>query len=216
MSTEKGTNSSRTAAPETGERPGASEEMPSERVAGADEAAAAQSEAPPAENQESPGDGTVPEDADQLVAALLEARHQAETHWDTVLRTKAELENLRKRAQRDVENAHKYALERFLEELLPIRDSMELGVVAAREENVQVEQVREGVELTLKMLTAALEKFGVEVIDPVGKAFNPEFHQAMSVQEVPGVDSGVVTSVMQKGFVLNGRLVRPALVMVAK
>ena len=158
----------------------------------------------------------IPEDADQLVAALLEARHQAESHWETVLRTQADMENLRKRVQRDVENAHKYGLERFLEELLPIRDSMELGLAATHEDGVSLEQVREGVELTLKMLTGAMEKFGVEVVDPVESPFDPEFHQAMSMQDVPGVESGTVTMVMQKGFVLNGRLVRPALVMVAK
>ena len=158
----------------------------------------------------------IPEDTDQLIAALLEARHQAESHWETVLRTQAEMENLRKRVTRDVENAHKYGLERFLEELLPVRDSMELGLAATHEDGAQVEQLREGVELTLKMLTGTLEKFGVEVIDPIDSAFDPEFHQAMSMQEVQGVESGTVTMVMQKGFVLNGRLVRPALVMVAK
>ena len=147
---------------------------------------------------------------------MLEARHQAESHWETVLRTQAEMENLRKRVARDVENAHKFGLEKFLEELLPVRDSMELGLAAAGEDEADTAQVREGVELTLKMLTSALEKFGVEIVDPVDSAFDPDFHQAMSMQEVPGVESGTVTMVMQKGFVLNGRLVRPALVMVAK
>ena len=177
-----------------------------------------ESEAPMDEGMSdaSPVEADVPEDNDDLVAALLEARHQAESHWETVLRTQAEMDNLRKRVQRDVENAHKYGLERFLEELLPIRDSMELGLVATHEEGAKLEQVREGVELTLKMLTSAMEKFGVEVVDPIEGAFDPEFHQAMSMQEVPGVASGTVTMVMQKGFVLNGRLVRPALVMVAK
>ncbi len=158
----------------------------------------------------------VPEDSEQLIAALLEARHQAESHWETVLRTQAEMENLRKRVARDVENAHKFGLEKFLEELLPVRDSMELGLAAAGENGADTAQVREGVELTLKMLTSALEKFGVEVVDPIDSAFDPDFHQAMSMQEVPDVESGTVTMVMQKGFVLNGRLVRPALVMVAK
>jgi len=158
----------------------------------------------------------VPEDSEQLVTALLEARHQAESHWETVLRTQAEMDNLRKRVARDVENAHKFGLEKFLEELLPVRDSMELGLAAAGEDEADTAQVREGVELTLKMLTSALEKFGVEIVDPVDSAFDPDFHQAMSMQEVPGVESGTVTMVMQKGFVLNGRLVRPALVMVAK
>ena len=202
--------------PETGgERPATESEL-DQAAAGASEEAgngAADASSEAAADDLAAG---IPEDADQLVAALLEARHQAESNWETVLRTQAEMENLRKRVKRDVENAHKYGLERFLEELLPVRDSMELGLTATHEEGAEVEQLREGVELTLKMLTGALEKFGVEVVDPIDSAFDPEFHQAMSMQEVPGVESGTVTMVMQKGFVLNGRLVRPALVMVAK
>ena len=154
-----------------------------------------------------------PEELDGL---LREARVEAKSNWESALRAQAELENLRKRAKRDVENAHKYGLERFLEELLPIRDSMDLGLSAASEAAVDLDSVREGVALTLKMLDGAMEKFGIEEINPMGAAFNPEFHQAMSMQEVEGAESGTVTMVMQKGYVLNGRLVRPALVMVAK
>lgn len=153
---------------------------------------------------------------EELAEMLREARIEAKTNWDNALRAQAELENLRKRAQRDVENAHKYGLERFLEELLPIRDSMELGLSSASEEGVDSSSVREGVELTLKMLVGVMDKFGIEEVNPMGAAFDPEFHQAMSMQEVDGVESGTVTMVMQKGYVLNGRLVRPALVMVAK
>ena len=153
---------------------------------------------------------------ESLTRRLEEAEAQAKAHWDSVLRTQAELENLRKRSQRDVENAHKFGLERFIAELLPIRDSMELGLSAASEEGVDPESVREGVELTLKMLNGALEKHGIEEINPVDAVFDPEAHQAMSVQEVDGIESGTVTMVMQKGFRLNGRLLRPALVMVAK
>ena len=153
---------------------------------------------------------------EELAEQLREARTEAKTNWDNALRAQAELENLRKRAQRDVENAHKYGLERFLEELIPIRDSMELGLTAASEEGVDASSVRKGVELTLKMLIGVMEKFGIEEVNPIETAFDPEFHQAMSMQEVEGVESGTVTMVMQKGYVLNGRLVRPALVMVAK
>ena len=153
---------------------------------------------------------------EQLAELLREAKFEAKTNWDNALRAQAELENLRKRAQRDVENAHKYGLERFLEELLPIRDSMELGLSAALEEGVDSSSVRAGVELTLKMLIGVMDKFGIEEVNPMAAAFDPEFHQAMSMQEVDGVESGTVTMVMQKGYVLNGRLVRPALVMVAK
>ena len=154
--------------------------------------------------------------AEELSGLLRNAKAEAKSNWESALRAQAELENLRKRAKRDVENAHKYGLERFLEELLPIRDSMELGLSASSEGEADLKSVREGVALTLKMLDGALEKFGIEEINPTAAAFDPEFHQAMSMQEVEGVESGTVTMVMQKGFVLNGRLVRPALVMVAK
>ena len=153
---------------------------------------------------------------EELAEQLRVVRTEAKTSWDNALRAQAELENLRKRAQRDLENAHKYGLERFLEELLPIRDSMELGLTAASEEGLDPASMREGVELTLKMLVGVMEKFGIEEVNPLEASFNPEFHQAMSMQEVEGVESGTVTMVMQKGYVLNGRLVRPALVMVAK
>ena len=163
------------------------------------------------------GQGIEPDlSPEELAEKLREARIEVQTNWENALRAQAELENLRKRAQRDVENAHKYGLERFLEELLPIRDSMELGLSAASEEGVDPASVREGVELTLKMLDGAMEKFGIEEVNPMEAAFDPEFHQAMSMQEVDGVEAGTVTMVMQKGYVLNGRLIRPALVMVAK
>lgn len=153
---------------------------------------------------------------EQLLEKLRETQTAASANWDSALRAQAELENLRKRAQRDVENAHKYGLERFVEELLPIRDSMELGLSAASEDGVELSSVREGVALTLKMLDGAIAKFGIEEINPLDETFNPEFHQAMTMQEVDGVASGTVTMVMQKGYLLNGRLVRPALVIVAK
>ena len=105
----------------------------------------------------------MPDDPEALAAALLEARGDVESTREALLRTRAELENLRKRAQRDVENAHKFGLEKFLEELFPIRDSMELGLAASVEQGAQVDQLTEGIELTLKMLTGAMEKFGVEV-----------------------------------------------------
>lgn len=153
---------------------------------------------------------------EELAQALQIAREEAEKHWESVLRVRAEIENLRKRSQRDIEHAHKYGLERFVEELLPIRDSMELGLTASREEGASTEKMGEGLELTLRMLIGAMEKFGIEEIDPANAPFDPDFHQAMSMQEVEGVESGTVTTVVQKGFALNGRLVRPALVMVAK
>ena len=134
---------------------------------------------------------------------------------DKALRATAELENIRKRTSRDIENAHKYALERFVNELLPVIDSMELGINASQSAE-DIESLREGMDLTLKKLFDCLEKFGVKSIDPTGEKFDPEWHEAVSMQELEGSDSGQVVTVMQKGYELNGRLVRPAMVVVAK
>lgn len=163
--------------------------------------------APAQEPERSPG---------ELARLLQEAQRKAEQYWEKVLRLQAEQENLRKRAARDVENAHKYALERFLSELLPVRDSLELGVAAANDEAAEVSHVREGVGLTLKMLDGALEKFGVQEINPINEPFDPQYHQAMSVQAAEGKPSGTVINVVQKGCLLNGRVVRPAMVIVSK
>ena len=134
---------------------------------------------------------------------------------DKALRATAELENIRKRTSRDIENAHKYALERFVNELLPVIDSMELGINASQSAE-DIESLREGMDLTLKKLFDCLEKFGVKAIDPAGEKFDPDWHEAVSMQELEGSDSGQVVTVMQKGYELNGRLVRPAMVVVAK
>lgn len=150
-----------------------------------------------------------------LAAALAAAQRKMEEHKNDLLRTLAEVDNVRKRAQRDLENAHKFALERFLGELLPVQDSLELGLAAATQAS-DIQTVREGMELTLKMLTELLQKNGVEFVDPIGERFNPERHQAMSVQETPGAESGTVMMVLQKGCLLNERLIRPAMVIVAK
>lgn len=155
------------------------------------------------------------ESPEELARALDEARRDAEAHMEMTLRARAELENVRRRAERDVANAHRYGLERFVNEFLPVRDSLELGISAAGDD-AGVEQVREGMELTLKLMTAAFDKLGVEVIDPSGEPFDPELHQAMSMQEGEEGQSGSVLNVVQKGYRLNERLVRPALVVVAK
>ena len=134
---------------------------------------------------------------------------------DRALRAGAELDNVRKRALREVENAHKYALERFVSELLPVLDSMELGINASQSAQ-DLQSLREGMDLTLKKLFDCLDKFGVKAIDPGGEKFNPDWHEAVSLQELEGSASGQVVTVMQKGYELNGRLVRPAMVVVAK
>ncbi len=154
---------------------------------------------------------------EELQLLLEDARNKADDHWNRVLRLQAELENLRKRSQRELENAHKYALEKFVQELLPVKDSLEMGLAAVNEgDGESAAKLREGMELTLKMLQAALEKFGVKEIDPVGQPFDPERHQAMSTVESDDAEPNTVVTVMQKGYLLNDRLIRPAMVVVAK
>ena len=147
---------------------------------------------------------------------LEEARAEAAAHLDDFLRARAELDNLRKRATRDLENAHKFGLERFMNELLSVKDSIELGLNAADDAEVDAQKLREGLELTLRLFETASEKFGLEEVNPEGQGFDPEYQQAMSMQEVAGVEPGTVITVVQKGYVLNGRLLRPAMVIVAK
>ena len=154
-------------------------------------------------------------DAETLQQLLEKEKEQSQANRDAALRAQAEMENLRKRTTRDIENAHKFALEKFVNERLPIIDSLELGLTAA-EKAENVDDLLEGMNLTLKMFSSALDKFGVKSIDPQGEKFNPEQHEAVSMQEIEGSEPNTVVSVMQKGYELNGRLVRPAMVMVAK
>ena len=154
-------------------------------------------------------------DSGDLQALLTDARSKADEHWEQCLRLQAELENLRKRAERDLAQAHKFALEKFAAELLPVRDSLEMGVAAA-EESASVAHLREGSELTLKLLTSALEKFKIKEINPLNEKFNPEYHEAMSMQERADVPPNTVVTVVQKGYLLNDRLIRPAMVIVSR
>lgn len=154
--------------------------------------------------------------ADDLTLQLEDARAKADENWDLLVRAKAELDNLRKRHERELENAHKYALERFVTELLAVRDSMELGLNAAQEGGADVEKLREGTELTLKLFSDVMERFKVEQINPQGEPFNPELHQAMSMQPSDELPPNTVVAVVQKGYTLNGRLIRPAMVMVSQ
>jgi molecular chaperone GrpE len=154
-------------------------------------------------------------DVDTLRALLEKEKENSQANRDAALRAQAEMDNLRKRTSRDVESAHKYALEKFIHELLPIMDSLSLGISAA-DGAEHVDELREGMDLTLKMFVSAMDKFGVKTIDPQGEKFNPEQHEAVTMQELEGTDSGTVVTVMQKGYELNGRLVRPAMVVVAK
>lgn len=152
---------------------------------------------------------------EELTLLLEDARAKADSHWDQLVRTQAQMDNLRKRHERDLENAHKFALERFVNELLPVRDSLEMGLVAAGEEGSTIDHLREGTELTLKLFSDVMEKFNIEQINPEGEPFNPELHQAMSMMPRADVPPNTVVLVVQKGYTLNGRLVRPAMVMVS-
>lgn len=153
---------------------------------------------------------------EELIDRLDQAEKKATENWDQLLRTKAEMDNIRRRTQKDLENAHKYALEKFIGELLAVKDSLELGVNAAQQENVTVDSLREGSEMTLSMLASVFEKFNVVELNPEGEKFNPEHHQAMSMQPSAEMEPNTVMAVMQKGYLLNDRLVRPAMVMVSK
>ena len=151
-----------------------------------------------------------------LKQALLAAEKKATDNYDLALRTKAEAENTRRRQETDLSNARKFAVEKFALELLPVMDSMEMGLLAAIEETTDVTKFREGSEMAIKMFLSALEKFGAEVVDPIGEKFNPELHQAMSMIENHEVNANTVLNVVQKGYTLNGRLMRPAMVIVSK
>jgi len=168
--------------------------------------------------KEKPPEGLLTHPSHQeLLQKLDEAENTANQHWERILRMQAENENALRRAERDVASAHKYALEKFVSELLPIIDSLELCLTSVpKEMQAQAASVLEGVKLTLKMFYAAMEKFGVKQVNPVGDPFNPEFEQAISMQEHPSAKPGTVLSVLQKGYTLNNRLIRPALVVVAK
>jgi molecular chaperone GrpE len=180
-----------------------SQTPPSPDAGGAAPAAAAEGRVDPAAQPE-------------LQQLLEDARAKADEHWDQLMRVTAELENTRRRYERELEGARKFALERFVSELLPVRDSLELGLTAAREAQADAGKLREGTELTLKMLGDVMLKFGVAPVEPMGEPFDPNLHQALSVQPRDDVPANTVVVVVQKGYTLNGRLVRPAMVMVSR
>jgi molecular chaperone GrpE len=152
----------------------------------------------------------------QLETALEVANATIEGQKDSVLRARADMENARRRAEQDVDKARKFALERFAAELLPVLDNLERAMQVADAENDAIKPILEGVDLTLKSFISVVQKFGMEIVDPQGAAFNPELHQAMSMQETADFAPNTVMAVMQKGYTLNGRLLRPAMVMVSR
>jgi molecular chaperone GrpE len=157
------------------------------------------------------------DERDQRIAELEAALNQAQSGVrDAQLRAQAEIENIRRRTELDIEKAHKFALEKFSNELLPVIDSLERALEVADKENPALAAMLEGIELTLKSLLDAVRKFGVEVIGETQVPFNPELHQAMAMVESEDVAPNHVLMVMQRGYTLNGRLLRPAMVSVAR
>lgn len=154
------------------------------------------------------------DDIVRLTASLAAAQAKAQENWDTYLRSMAETENVRKRTQREVESAQRFAVERFAGDLLEVRDSLELGIAAGA--GTEAAKLVEGMDATLRLLNKAFEKAGVTLIDPTGQAFNPEFHEAMVTQPTADQPPGTVLAVVQKGYSLNGRLLRPARVVIAR
>lgn len=152
----------------------------------------------------------------ELEVALAKAEAKVVEQKDSVLRAKAEMENARRRADGEVSKARKFALEKFAGELLPVADNLERALQMADAENEAIKPMIEGVDITLKSFNSTIEKFGLKVIDPQGEAFNPEQHQAMSMQENADLPANTVMAVMQKGYEINGRLLRPAMVMVSR
>ena len=155
---------------------------------------------------------------DQLRAELEQARTEAGENLDRFLRAKAEAENTRRRAEADVTAAHKYALDRFAAEIISVRDSLDLArmVELPKETSPAVHKMHEGLDLTLKLMDSVFQKFGVTRLDPKGQKFDPERHQAISMVESVEVPPGHVVSVVQRGYLLNDRLLRPAMVVVAR
>jgi molecular chaperone GrpE len=154
--------------------------------------------------------------ADDLAARVAALEEQLAAAQDQTLRTAAELQNVRRRAEQDVEKAHKFALEKFASDLLAVIDSLERGLEMSDANNEALRPMREGMELTLKVFQDTLKRYQVEVIDPHGVPFNPELHQAMAMEESANVEPGSVLKVFQKGYSINGRLLRPAMVVVSK
>ncbi len=174
-----------------------------------------------ADRQSGEQTAVLPETASQLVElerlqqALAEAEERAKNHWGQYLRAVADLDNVRKRAQKDIEAANRYGLEKFAQELLPVRDSLELAVQNA-DKAADLQSLKQGQQATLQLLVKALEKLGIVTINPLGEPFDPSRHEAMLAQPSHTAEPNSVLQVVQPGYELNGRLLRPARVIVAK
>ena len=154
---------------------------------------------------------------EQALERLANAEEAAEKAKGDLLRVQAEMQNLRRRTEQDIEKAHKYGQEKFSTELLSVMDNLERALDAASQHDDEVvKAIYEGVDLTLKSFTDCFNKFAIESVDPLGEPFDPQLHQAMSMQDAPDAEPNTIISVMQKGYTLHGRVIRPAMVMVAK
>lgn len=151
-----------------------------------------------------------------LVQQLEEMSQKARENWDKLLRVQAEMDNLRRRTEIELQNAHKFAVENFAKELLPVIDSLELGLQSATADTPEVAKLVEGSELTLKQFKSAFDKFNIVAVDPAGEPFDPGLHQAMAMQPTNDAKPNTVLTVFQKGYSLNDRLLRPAMVVVAQ
>ena len=174
-------------------------------------------EASVADAQDTP-EGEQPADEMSLLQEQLEAAEAAAgMARDELLRVQAEMQNLRRRTEQDIEKAHKFGQEKFSTELLAVMDNLERSAAAAEaSEDEAVQAIKEGVELTLKGFMDCFKRFNIEAVDPLGEPFDPQLHQAMSIQESPDAEPNSVIAVMQKGYTLHGRVIRPAMVMVSK
>ena len=161
-------------------------------------------------------DQAAQDSGDELAARIQVLEEQLAGAHDQALRVAADLQNVRRRAEQDVEKAHKFALEKFAGDLLPIIDSLERGLELSSPDDESIRPMREGIELTLKMFQDTLKRYQLEAIDPHGEPFNAVQHQAMAMQESADVEPNSVLKVFQKGYQLNGRLLRPAMVVVSK
>ncbi|MCK0163242.1 nucleotide exchange factor GrpE [Marinobacter sp. S6332] len=173
-------------------------------------------EAAEAAAEEMQAEGEVQQDEVSELDALKE---QLQDSQEQMLRLQAEMQNVRRRAEMDVQKAHKFALEKFVKELLPVADSLEKAVESTEGQETAgelVASIRQGVEMTLNLFVSSLKKFNVEPLNPVGEPFDPQQHEAMSMVPAPDAEPNSVVAVVQKGYLLNGRVVRPAMVMVAK
>jgi len=168
----------------------------------------------PVSDEPSETDADTDEDSDNALAA---AKSEAEKYRDMALRAEAEMQNLRRRSEQDVQNAHKFGAERLIQNLLPVVDSLEKAVEASQQaETAEDDPQLEGLKLCLKLFTDVLTKEGIEVVDPLGQPFDPNVHEALSMIENPDMEPNSVMAVIQKGYRLHERLVRPAMVMVSK